>query len=139
MPAKSPDSKLMAAMYTAFSAITYGGETVSVHSGIPENPYYPYILIQNITTSETQNKDPYSWESDALVEVVTGFRGGSGSKKPADEISDDVIEAMYNLTLADTFNIEEVRLDFSDYLTGETDTSKIVRKLLRFNIRLEQL
>lgn len=139
MPAQSPDSKLRTAMYTAFSGITFNSGAVKTYSGIPENPLYPYILIANQSTGETQNKDPYFWETDVLIEIVTSFRGGSGSKSPADEIADDVMDAMYNLTLADTFKIDEVRLDFSDYLIGETDTAKIIRKLLRFNIRLTQL
>jgi hypothetical protein len=136
MPVLSPDSKLRTAIYSAFGSITFNGSAVKTYSGLPENPLYPYILIANQTTGEQPNKDPYFWETDVLIEVVTGFRGGSGSYAPADEIADDVTEAMYNLTAADTFIVEEVRLDFSDYLVGETDTAKIVRKLLRFNIRL---
>ena len=136
MPVLSPDSKLRTAIYSAFGSITFKGSAVKTYSGLPENPLYPYILIANQTTGEQPNKDPYFWETDVLIEVVTGFRGGSGSYAPADEIADDVTEAMYNLTAADTFIVEEVRLDFSDYLVGETDTAKIVRKLLRFNIRL---
>ena len=136
---KSPDSTIRTSIYNAIGAITYSGSTVTLLSGIPENPTYPYILIANQSNSETQNKDPYFFDHDVLIEVVTGFVGGSASKGPADTISNDITQAMVNIVGDSTFKIEGVRLDFTDYLIDDDGRYKIIRKLMRFNLQLQQI
>ena len=136
---KTPDTTIRKAIYDAVKTITFNSATVNVFSGMPENPSYPYILISNQSSSETRNKDPYFFDHDVIIEIVTGFAGGTGSKGPADEISDDVTQAIVNIAGDSTFKIEDVRLDFTDYLYGDTGRFKIIRKILRFSFKVQQL
>jgi hypothetical protein len=140
---KDPAYSIRKAYYDALNTLAYVNYApVPIYDNIPDNAYYPYIQISNISMTDSSTKDNFNSDCVVTLQIFTGTDGTSYSKKDADEISNSVMEKILDRTNrldgGSDFNIVTATLEGSSYLETQYDGFFEVRKIIRIRNLVEQ-
>ena len=130
----SPDSELRKHLQTVAAAIGY-----TICDRVDEGQAYPFIYISDISNIDMPIAGGRMWDVDLLLDVVTSYNQRSGGRKQADMIGNAVLTALLDSPYTDlgAYVIVKATLVNSNYLDEQTDSSYLIRKLLRINFQIE--
>ena len=130
----SPDSEIRKHLQTIAGTIGY-----TICDRVDETQAYPYIYISDITNVDMPIAGGQMVDVDLLLDIVTSFNQRSGGRKQADTIGNLVLSALLDAPYTDmgTYQIVKATLVNSNYLDEQTDSSYLIRKLLRINFQIE--
>lgn len=120
-------------------AIMDGVNPIPVYDSyaIPEDVKYPYILLSNQNNVQRGLKRCRFWDSDVLIDIVTGDInpiGRSKSEDIAEQIENIINPYSYvDLSLDGGYTIGNTILNSDTDLESKNDTHYVYRKLLTFN------
>jgi len=130
----SPDSEIRKFIQT----IPTGG--VPIFDRVPDLQAYPYIHISDLNCSDFTTADQDIWESEIILDVVTGFDGNHGGRKQADTIGNLILTGLLDtrpIDIGDHIIISSELIN-SQYLDEEQGDNLIIRKLIRIRLTTEK-
>jgi len=100
-----------------------------------------YVLLSTQTNNyDLLTKCEYTWESTILIDIVTVFNytGNTGSRELADDILNEVLSRVENLSLTggSGLNIQRQRIVSINDFETKTRNKIIFRKLLRLSLTI---
>ena len=130
----SPDSELRKFLQT----INTGG--IPILDRVPDLQAYPYVHVQDITCNDFTTADQDLWNSELLLDIVTGFDGNHGGRKEADTIGNILLTAILDKRPIDIgqHSIVSAELISSMYLDEYTGDTTVIRKLIRIGMYVEK-
>lgn len=124
--------------------ITYNSINVGIFDEAPtEAQTQPYIILSTQTESDASNNARFVTEGSILLDIVT-IQGASVTKEIAENISDQILDILQptvtttGLTLQTGFSLTYFRKESATYLHATTNTSQMLRKVLRFAFRIQE-
>jgi hypothetical protein len=125
--------------------ITYNSAEVVIFDEAPtEGPSSQYILLSTQTENDARNNARFVHEGTILLDIVT-VTGAYVTKEIAESISDQILDILLptigttGITLDAGFNLTDLRRESANYLPMlQTDTAKILRKVLRLSFRIQE-
>ena len=148
---KDPSEKIREAIYTALNGnLSYNAQNVDVFSDPADddlsakrtNDFYVYVLIGDQTMEDVSSKDKFHTDNTFIIDIVTGFKG-YGSKAVVNDISSQVLQILTPsrasvLDLGVDFVNTFLYMEWSGPLQEETGTHRVLRKLIRFRLEVEE-
>lgn len=109
-------------------------------ANLPETGNYLILSTQN--SRSDSSKDTFQSEEFITVDIVTRFAGLVGSKKTADDIADDILQAVMPTPSTTGLTITGFKIVSSSVttqtLSNQFGNQFIIRKLLIFNHLITQ-
>ena len=140
---KNPDKWIRQAVSNRVDGIVVSGATIYVvdtnYTG--ETQPRQYIALSTQTKRDDQiAKCGWEWECSILLDIVTRYigTGNTGSRDFVNDIEEQVISLMNDLTINGGFRVDEIVIEDSTSMDGNTDTEVYFRQLLRYRIHLTE-
>lgn len=130
------EQAIRTAFYQALKNLTYQGKAVDV-TDIWTEVKELTVTISTQSSTGNHNKNAYNFNGSLTLDIAE-LTNGSGSRDAVDEISDLIYAIIfpnrntYGITPSG-YQLLNLRLTSSNYLTEETGIGYIVRKILVFN------
>lgn len=126
-----------------YSKLTALGLLVFEEGAVPVPSPFPYVILSTQTANEDSNKSDFGHKATMLLDIVTRVpKNKTGGSKGADTIAGlifTVINSKTVFTINADFQSVLISLVEDRKLNSETDTSRIYRRLLRFEHTVRQL
>lgn len=138
--------KLLQEVFDALDgSITYGGDPVPVFTSVgmaKDEPYY--VLIDSTEGGDWGPVDRFGFDGSLTLQVVTKFDDGYSSRKPVENIADQVYnllapEVNSVIDLSPTFSMTVWELENSYIDVSLVQTEKAVRCIIRFHYYIEEV
>lgn len=134
------------AIYQALAGnISYNSNIIAIFDeAATHNSEAPYILLSTQTESDAGNNARFVTEGTILLDIVT-IQPSYVTKEIAENISNQISELLqptvttHGITLDAGFSLTRLRRESASYLPMlQTDTAKILRKVIRYSFRIQQ-
>lgn len=125
--------------------ISYNAANVPIFDLAPtEAPGSHYIMLRNGDEATDANNDRFVTIGSVLIDVATILQT-TVTNEIVEDLCDQVLEILlptpqtFGITLEAGFNLTDLKRESANYLPMlQTDTGKIVRKILRLTYRIQQ-
>jgi hypothetical protein len=124
---KNPNKEIRALIYGILSS----GQATPVFNAVLKATQPPYIFIGSQTFGKVGLKDTDTGNHTINIDVVTRFTDDYGGDKEANDITNDIQEALDTLAgqTTDNFTIITNNIDTSDMIYATDGAGRIVRQL----------
>ncbi|MEJ5962814.1 hypothetical protein [Pedobacter immunditicola] len=117
------------------------GKFIPVYDVVPDDAKAPYIIISSLTLTPTLYNSGYGYSANMTIDIVTRFASGGG-KRLVDSISNEIFKVILTRNkfyVDDTWNIYTSKLDNTRYIESQSGTGVVIRKLISFENKIQQL
>ncbi|MBO9671967.1 MAG: hypothetical protein J7577_00875 [Sphingobacteriaceae bacterium] len=125
------------------SKLTDLGLTVYEMDAVPDEANAPYVIIGDTDSNEISNKTDFGHTLRILLDIVTEFpKNVVGGSKGADLIANQILGIINSKTkfiINEDLQSVNVKLIQDRKLNGVTDTTRVFRRLLRFEHIIKQI
>lgn len=142
---KDPAIYIRKAFGQGIGEVIYGGKIIPVIDTFSdEDDGEHQIILSSLEMVNADDKSSFSGDYTFTIDIVTRTQN-SGNRYIADTISGQITQkiqpskTLSGISIAGGFQLMNLRLDTSGYLTEGTKTNFIVRKLLRYRFRIVEL
>jgi len=142
---KDPAIYIRKAFGQGIGEVIYGGKIIPVIDTFSdEDDGEHQIILSSLEMVNADDKSSFSGDYTFTIDIVTRTQN-SGNRYIADTISGQITQkiqpskTLSGISIAGGFQLMNLRLDTSGYLTEETKINFIVRKLLRYRFRIVEL
>jgi hypothetical protein len=141
--ALDPTSTYRAAYYGKLNkqVSVIDGKYIPVYDRVPDNSEAPYIILSSSTLTPILSTTGYGYSATMLIDIVTRFQSGGG-KKLVDDISNEIFKKILtreNFYQDENINIYTSKLDSTRIIESESNGGYVVRKLITFDNKIQQL
>lgn len=143
---KDIDGVIRTAIYSALNGnLSYNSINVPIFDEAPTQAQTaPYLILSTQTDTNTSNNARNVHEGDILLDIVT-IQSAFVNKEIAETISNQIQAIIQptvtgnGLTLAGSYTLTYIRRESSNYLPMlQSDTAKILRKIIRYQFRIQE-
>ena len=117
------------------------GKFIPVYDTVPDDAKAPYIIISSLTLTPTLYNSGYGYNANMTIDIVTRFNSGGG-KKLVDDISNELFKVILTrdkFYQDSSWNIYTSKLDNTRYIESQSGTGTVIRKLISFENKIQQL
>jgi hypothetical protein len=117
------------------------GRFIPVYNRVPNDAKAPYIILSSSTLTPISSTTGYGFSATILIDVVTRFQSGGGQKL-ADDISNLIFQKILtreNFYSDNRWNIYTSKLDNTRVIESESTGGYVIRKLVTFENKIQQL
>jgi len=117
------------------------GRFIPVYDTVPDNAIAPYIILSSSTLTPILYNSGYGFSASILIDIVTRFSSGGG-KKLVDSISNEIFKVILTrdkFYVDEQWNIYTSKLDNTKYFESQSGTGMVIRKLISFENKIQQL
>ena len=128
-----------AKLYNQISVID--GKYIPVYDRVSNDAKAPFIILSSSTLTPILSTTGYGYSATIMLDIVTRFQSGGG-KKLADDISNEIFKLILtrdNFYRDEQFNIYTSKLDSTRIIESESNGGYVVRKLITFENKIQQL
>lgn len=134
----NPDKYLRQAIHSRLSNLSVNGKVIEVFDTIAPDNYKHYIILSNQDKSDViESKCGNVWECSILLDIVTVYQGVNGARAFAEDIMESVMNICEDLSVNNFVNLEQ-SFEFPSDIYTVTNTQTIIRKLIRYNVKLNR-
>ena len=141
---KDPGKALRQTIYDALSgSVTLDASVIPVYDTFgSEVSQDNFISISNINETDSSNKSNFSTDMQVTIDVVTRSQSYDGNED-AENIAGQILEILLptpqsTLTATADFQFLNLQRSSSNYLSEQTETGYIFRKLLTLSVTVVQ-
>ena len=141
--AKDPSSVYRKAyldkLYDQITLLT--GKFIPVYDVVPDNAVAPYIILSSVYLTPIHNSEAFIFHATIVIDIVTRF-ATSGSQKLANDIANEVFQKILvrgNFYTDQEWNIYTSSLNDTRILESQSTGGYVIRKLITFNNKIQQL
>lgn len=128
----NPAKHIRKAIITALGGTGY--KIYDTHN--PNTSESAFIVLSNQSGNERwEQKCARTTNAEILIDIITRYPVGTGSRLLADNMMEAVLNATENLSI-DGYTIVSVTRDFPSDLSSQSNTETIHRKFIRYNFKL---
>ena len=121
--------------------IIINGIIIPVYDVVPDTAKAPYIIISSSTLTPILNNSGYGYSANMTIDIVTRFNSGGG-KKLVDDISNEIFKIILTrekFYKDENWHIYTSKLDSTRYFENQSGTGIVIRKLISFENKIQQL
>ena len=135
---RTPDKWIRKYFSETLNGLTVSGKVIPISDmRLPANSN-AYILMTTIDKSHDQEtKCNKVWNFQQTLDIVTVYQGNTGSRLLCDDIHEAVLNACENITV-EHFEVYDKSYEFAPDLSSSDSTQTIFRKIIIFNIKLQE-
>lgn len=114
---------------------------IPVYDRVTNDAIAPFIILSSSTLTPILSSSGYGYSATILIDIVTRFQQGGG-KKLADDISNEIFKKILtrkNFYTDELFNIYTSKLDSTRIIESESNGGYVIRKLITFENKIQQL
>lgn len=139
---KDPSSDILTAIQGMLTSITYDSETITVYKDAANinGMKKKFILLNDITLSDSSTGDTNGTEGSLEIEVHTSGWGFQGNRACADSISSQILQALVRKNISMTSYTVSVMPYLQSVFTQPINTKQEIEivKLIRLNLEINE-
>lgn len=135
---RTPDKWIRKYFSEALTGLTVNGKVIPIADfNIPLNSNHYILMTTQNKTHDQETKCGKVWNFQQTLDVVTIFPGYSGSRVLCDDIHEAVLNVCNNIQV-ENFTVLNKGYTFAPDLSNNTSTQSIFRKIIIFNLKLQE-
>lgn len=122
---------------SALSNMVVNGHSVKVYdSHTPNNDDVLVILSTQTGSNDWQDKCSVDKNRTIEIQILTRFKGNTGSRVLVDDISEEIQSRCKNIVI-ENFEVQDWDISFPNEFFTSTTTETIFRKIINYNLNIK--
>lgn len=132
----NPDKYIRKTFFDKLNGINVNGKTIPVFDVIATESVPNLIILSTQSGSDDQRtKCKIDKNRRINIDVMTRFKGTTGSRALLDDITNKILETMQNITI-ENFTVNSQSVSFPNDMTMTAGTETIHRKIIIYNLNI---
>lgn len=135
---RTPDKWIRKYFSETLTGLIVNGKTIEISDfNLPQNSNSYILMTTQNKTHDQETKCNKVWNFSQTLDVVTTYSGFTGSRVLCDDIHEAVLNACESIQI-ENFTVLDKGYTFAPDLSTQTSTQSIFRKIIIFNLKLQE-